>query len=199
VWAALDKADLPGCYARLVRFILLSARRAKEPAKALRWERLDGDVWILPAAEHKTGEEAGDMAVPITSAMLAQMGERRKRGLVFPGPEDAAKPFARWSAGKKALDEAIAELREAEGRDPMPAWQLRDLRRTARTLMSRAGVPSDHAELALGHAIPGVEGVYDRYAYLEERRDALERLARLVERILAGEVTGNVIRPAAFA
>jgi hypothetical protein len=65
--------------------------------------------------------------------------------------------------------------------------------------MSRAGVPSDHAELALGHAIPGVEGVYDRYAYLEERRDALERLARLVERILAGEVTGNVIRPAAFA
>jgi hypothetical protein len=50
--------------------------------------------------------------------------------------------------------------------------------------MSRAGVDADHAERVLGHVVPGARGVYDRYSYLEEKRDALERLATLVERIL---------------
>ena len=36
--------------------------------------------------------------------------------------------------------------------------------------MSRAGVPRDHAERVLGHVIPGVEGVYDRHAYLEDEK-----------------------------
>ena len=40
--------------------------------------------------------------------------------------------------------------------------------------MSRAKVLADHAELVLGHVIPGVRGVYDRHQYVEERRDALE-------------------------
>jgi hypothetical protein len=39
----------------------------------------------------------------------------------------------------------------------------------------------------LGHAIPGVEGVYDRHSYSDEKADALQRLSDLVERIVAGE------------
>jgi len=34
-------------------------------------------------------------------------------------------------------------------------WTLHDLRRTARSLMSRAGVSADHAERCLGHAGSG--------------------------------------------
>ncbi len=33
-------------------------------------------------------------------------------------------------------------------------------------------------------SIAGVEGVYDRHSYLEEKREALERLAAMVELIL---------------
>jgi hypothetical protein len=36
----------------------------------------------------------------------------------------------------------------------------------------------------LGHAIRGVEGVYDRHEYRDEKADALRRLAALVENIL---------------
>jgi hypothetical protein len=36
----------------------------------------------------------------------------------------------------------------------------------------------------LAHVIKGVEGVYDRYQYLPEKRDALDRLAALVDQIL---------------
>ena len=53
--------------------------------------------------------------------------------------------------------------------------------------MSRAGVSSEHAERVLGHAIAGVEGVYDRHKYNEEKAYALRALAGLIENILRPE------------
>jgi hypothetical protein len=50
--------------------------------------------------------------------------------------------------------------------------------------MARAGVPGEHAERVLGHAIAGVEGVYNRHAYTDETADALRRLAALIETIV---------------
>jgi integrase len=66
----------------------------------------------------------------------------------------------------------------------MPQWQLHDLRRTARSLMSRAGVRPDIAERVLGHAIKGVERVYDRHSYRDEKAHALRALASLIETIV---------------
>jgi integrase len=63
-------------------------------------------------------------------------------------------------------------------------WRLHDLGRTARSLMSRAGVSADIAERCLGHVIPGVRGVYDRHEYLDEKRQAFEALAAQIERIV---------------
>ena len=63
-------------------------------------------------------------------------------------------------------------------------YVIHDLRRTARSLLSRAGVASDHAERCLGHVIPGVRGVYDRHEYLEEKRRAFKALAAQVQRII---------------
>jgi integrase len=63
-------------------------------------------------------------------------------------------------------------------------WTLHDLRRTPRSLLSRVGISSDHAARVLGHAIGGVEGVYDRYAYREEKRIALAKLATLIDSIV---------------
>jgi integrase len=66
----------------------------------------------------------------------------------------------------------------------MPNWRLHDLRRTARSLMSRAGVSSEHAERVMGHAIGGVEGIYDRHAYADEKAEALNKLAALIDSIV---------------
>jgi integrase len=65
----------------------------------------------------------------------------------------------------------------------MPPWTLHDLRRTARSLMSRAGVRPDIAERVLGHNIKGVEGIYDRHQYMDEKADALAKLATLIDSI----------------
>jgi hypothetical protein len=57
--------------------------------------------------------------------------------------------------------------------------------------MSRAKVSSDHAERALGHVIGGVRETYDRYEYLDEKRDALTRLSNLLQEII-GQPTGSL-------
>jgi hypothetical protein len=67
----------------------------------------------------------------------------------------------------------LAELLKQNPESELPRWTLHDLRRTARSLMSRAGVPSDHAERCLGHVLPGIRGTYDRHEYLAEKRRGL--------------------------
>ena len=65
----------------------------------------------------------------------------------------------------------------------MKAWRLHDLRRTARSLLSRAGVLPHVAEQVLGHKIKGVEGIYDRHDYAKEKAEALKALGILVMQI----------------
>ncbi len=61
--------------------------------------------------------------------------------------------------------------------------------------MSRASVRPDVSERVLGHAIPGVEGVYDRYPYDREKAEALAQLVSLVRSIIDGTAeSGAVIR-----
>jgi hypothetical protein len=54
--------------------------------------------------------------------------------------------------------------------------------------------PSDNiAERVLGHAIAGVEGVYNRFDYAAEKAEALDRLARLIDRIVNPPDRSNVV------
>jgi hypothetical protein len=60
-------------------------------------------------------------------------------------------------------------------------------------------VSNDHAERVLGHARPGVEGVYDRHHYTTEVANALAELAALVDAIVnprADNVTPMVAKRA---
>jgi integrase len=93
---------------------------------------------------------------------------------------------------KAQLDARLKAALAAQGVEFRP-WQYRDLRRTAKTLMRRAGVSRDVSERCLAHVIRGVEGVYDRHDYLREKRDAFDRLAALVERIVNPPPPANVV------
>jgi integrase len=167
VWRVAEAEPL----GRYVQFVLLTATRRNEAAHARRSE-IDGADWIIPGARYKTGK---DHLVPL-SAMALRVLPSGKSDFVF--SKDGATPI-HASNFKTAFDKAL--LREGP---PLPRWTIHDLRRTARSLMSRAGVASDHAERCLGHVIGGVRGVYDRHEFREEKRQGFEALAGLVERIV---------------
>jgi len=102
-------------------------------------------------------------------------------------PSRAKTPFSGFAKSKAALDRAVLmamKAKEGTKVEPPPNWTLHDLRRTAKTLMARAGVRPDISERVLGHVISGVEGTYDRHSYADEKRDALEKLAAMIDRIL---------------
>lgn len=102
------------------------------------------------------------------------------------------KPVNGFSKAKALLDALmLAKLRKAaaeRGEDPgkvqLVPWQLHDLRRTGRTRLSSLRVPDIVCELVIAHAQKGMHAVYDQYAYLDEKRDALERWAFLLRDIV---------------
>jgi integrase len=186
VWAALDSApDLPTCYPAFVKSLLLCATRRNESAN-MNSSEIDGDLWTIPADRYKTKL---DHVVPLTALAKALIGGKpsgfKGNSWFIFSTTGGTLPFSGFSKAKKALDAEIANLRKASGRDAMPRWTLHDLRRTARSLMSRAKVPTDYAERVLGHVIGGVRETYDRYEYLKEKREALKTLAGLVAQIIA--------------
>jgi integrase len=186
VWKATEPSLYPGApssaFCALIRFLLLTSARRSE-AVGLRWAEIDGGIWTLPAARNKTGVE---LARPLSSAALAVVGAQ---------PRLCEFVFSRNGQGAMGgIAEMKAALSYASG---VKGWTLHDLRRTARSLMSRAGVHSDHAELCLGHVLPGIRQVYDRHKYVEEKRIAFEKLATLIAGIVDPQPNIVSIRGAA--
>jgi integrase len=144
-------------------------------------DEIDGDLWTIPAARYKNNR---DHVIPITATMRALMGDN-PTGYVFSARSKGGRsPFHDFGNSKAALVREMNRIRASEGRPATAQWQLHDLRRTARSLMSRAKVDSDHAERCMGHVIGGVRETYDRYEYLEEKKAAFEKLAALLATIL---------------
>jgi integrase len=166
IWRA---ANGGGVFGAFVKVLLLTAARRNEAVYARRSE-ISGSEWLIPASRYKTKI---DHLIPLSGAALAQLPSGAGDFIFSANGKQAIG----WLTGRKAA------LDEASG---VTGWTIHDLRRTARSLMSRAGVPSDHAERALGHVIRGVRGVYDRHEYLEEKRQAFDALAALIERIVSG-------------
>jgi integrase len=177
LFAALDKFPGTGCFPRIVKSLLLSMARRNEVSE-MRLDELDGDLWTIPAARYKSKR---DHVVPVSTTLRSLIGNQK--GFAF-STTDGEKPFGGFAKCKLQLDRIIADIRKAESRPPMKQWQLHDLRRTGRSLMSRAGVPTDHAERCIGRVIGGVRETYDRYEYLEEKRAAFEKLQGLLTVIL---------------
>ena len=147
---------------------------------------MEGTTWTIPAARYKTKI---DFELPLSHAALELLAAIPRIGKCALTASGATGSFARYKAKLHGL--MLAELRQAAaecGDDPekvtLERWTIHDLRRTTRSLMTRAGVLPDHAERALGHVIGGVRGVYDRHGYFEEKRRAFEALAAQVELVL---------------
>jgi integrase len=178
IWAA---SELVNPFGAIVRLALLLGQRRDEIA-GMEWAELDLDagLWVIPAGRYKTGIEQA-VPLPAPAVALIKSLPRVCERYVFstrPGTR-----FSGYSKAKAALDR-WAEVR---------GWRLHDARRTVRTGLAALRVDPDMAERVLGHVIGGVRGVYDRHAYLDEKRDALERWAARLAGIV-GPPPKNVVK-----
>jgi integrase len=195
LWQACDAVGWP--FGLLTKFLLLTAQR-REEAASMTWGEIDFDkrVWIIPRERAKNDRahevQLSDAAVAVLRS-LPRVGDR----LVFTTTGEGH--VSGFSRAKRRLDAAMLDAKCAEMAerkdDAIPNWTLHDLRRTAATGMARLNFPPHVVDKILNHTsgtIKGVAAVYNRFAYLEERRAALEAWGRFVENLVAPAAT-NVI------
>jgi integrase len=185
VWAAAGDA---GPFGAVVKLCLLTAQRRSKVFE-MRWDAIDGDVWHVPS-EGREKKAGGDLRLPHLAMQI-----------INSQPKLASNPFVFAGRGAANLHGAAGYHKADFGRrlPGMAPWTLHDLRRTARTLMAKAGVPRDAAERVLGHTVgTAVERIYNQHDFIREKGAALEALASQIEIILAGPAPDNVVpwRPA---
>ncbi len=171
-----------------IKLLLLLAVRKME-LLAARWEEFDLEegVWYLPAERTKTGQA---LDIPLPRIALEWLLElKRFAGLsawVLPARkmQDRMLPHVCEST----LSVALSKVKH--GLEP---FTVHDLRRTCRTHLAAFGVKPHVAERILNHKIKGVEGIYDRHDYFEERKVALEAWASMLQKFDRGEIDEKVI------
>jgi integrase len=157
-----------GRFLAIVRLLLLTGCR-REEIGGLKWDEVDlEDAMIsLPKERTKNGKAFDLPLSPPAVAILAAQPRKPESPYVFHW--HGAAGFAGWSKAKHELDSRLE----------FPAWTLHDIRRSVATGMNRIGVEPHIVEECLNHAGArrGTAGVYNRWQYGPQKRDALLRWA----------------------
>jgi integrase len=158
-----------------IKLLLLLAVRKSELIAA-RWSEFDLEkgIWYLPAERTKTGS-AIDIPLPAVAVEWLRELDRLACGSKWVLPARKMQDRMLPHIAESTLSVALAKIKHGLDR-----FTIHDLRRTARTHLEALGVVPHIAERCLNHKIKGVEGIYNRHDYFEERKAALNGWAALL-------------------
>jgi integrase len=165
--------SVAGQYGDFVRLALLTAQR-REKLITLRWDDIKNDVWAIRTEPREKGNPGKLKLPPVAIAIIEAQPRFVGNPYVFAGRNSGATAIFGSGTYKARFDKLCG----------VADWRVHDLRRTARSLMSRAGVQTEIAERVLGHTQGELIETYDRHSYADEMAAALEKLAALLERIV---------------
>jgi integrase len=176
VWHGCEKLSPP--FAAMVKLLILTGGRLRECAR-LRWSELREDgVWVLPASRAKNKREHRIPLTPLARDIIRNVP--RVDGSDFVLTCTGRNPVDGHGVIKKALDEASG----------VTDWVWHDLRRTVATGLQRLGVRLEVTEAVLNHtgSRAGIVGIYQRYAFDDEKRAALAAWADRVAMLTGGNI-----------
>jgi integrase len=175
-------AEEGGAFGALLQLALLTAQR-KAKLLQMRWSDVSDGVWSVPNEKREKGAGGALVLPKLALAILRRLPRVHGSDLVFVPAN---------GAGKMSSSHGMLKVRAALPKD-FPQFTIHDLRRTARSLMSRAGANAEHSERVLGHVIGGIEGVYDRHPYRDEKQIVLQKLAALLTQIIGGKPSDKIV------
>ena len=199
LWRASTRLDYP--WKQFVQLLILTGGRRNEIAAAT-WEEFDlgRAEWTLPAHRSKNDRPHLRHISPQVHSILTQLP--RVAPLLF--TTTMSTPISGYSKLRRRVQALIEEEARSQGTDvPTNDWTWHDLRRSMVTWIAGAGFPPHVADRLLGHStgtISGVAAVYQRAAFLPERKAALLAWNDHVEQLVAGVPNaGNVVQLKAHA
>ncbi|MCP3462541.1 tyrosine-type recombinase/integrase [Bradyrhizobium sp. CCGUVB23] len=175
VWIAAGNA---GTFGLLVKFCVLSGTRRSEPTYLTWSQHVLPDRIVIEAAHTKQGRphEIPRSAL-IDDVLASAKAYQRSSDLIFPSPRKAT----RLGDFTRRTDALIKQAGTAK-------WTMHDLRRTARTIMSRCGFSDAAQRLAVGQQVGDeLDATYNFDPQWDLRRAAFTALHRYLAAVLAGE------------
>lgn len=151
-------------FGEIIRLLILTGQRKGEIA-ALQPHWIKDDLVTIPAAIAKNGREH---TFPIGSMSKAILD-----GYTIQPPQN-------WGWYKAQLDTLSA----------VKGWTIHDLRRTFASMHAEIGTPIHVIEKMLNHVsgqLSGVAGIYNRYSYQKEMRDAVQKYEAHLQSLLSAE------------
>jgi integrase len=152
---------------------------------------LDAGIWHLPAERTKTDAA---IEIPLSNQAVEALAElvRLAGGSAWLLPARKMQTRMIPHIDVNTIGAGLAKnVRPLLGDDFAP-FSVHDFRRTARTHLEALGTLPYVAERCLNHKVKGIEGVYNRHDYFDERKAALQTWANLLSELAAGN-TGNVV------
>ena len=166
--------------------LLLAVRRQELIAAPVAEFDLDGAVWHLPAERTKTSA-AIDIPLPRQAVVILRELVRMGNGSAWLLPARKMQERMIPHIDLNTVGAALAKhIRPALAKQKVEPFTVHDFRRTARTHLAALGVLPHVGERCLNHKVKGVEGIYMRHDFFDERRDALQKWADLLDQLERG-------------
>jgi integrase len=169
VWAGATDLGYP--WKHFYHLLLVLGQRRNEVA-GMQWLETRGGVWYIPKERTKN---AKSHLVPLSKqaqAILDRLTPTPLSPFVF--TTNNKTPISGFSKAKAQLDKSVT----------IAPWRIHDLRRTVATEMQRIGVPIHVIDKVLNHSENSLREVYQRYQYLPEKTEALEKWGQELQNIL---------------
>ena len=154
-----------------LKLILVTGQRPGEVIGA-EWEDFDFEngVWNIPGEKTKNRLSHTVPLSTLAAEIINDIPRRDDSRFLFP----AKRGKAINSATHMGVSALAAAIRRHSDVLELDHWSPHDLRRTAASGLASLGVSRLVVSKILNHRERGVTGIYDRYAYEKEKRQALE-------------------------
>lgn len=187
IWTFLD-SDL--CHMSLqtksaIKIIILTVVRPAE-IRLAEWKHFNFEqaLWTIPPENTKGGITVKIHLTPMSISVLNELKAINNAIYVLPGL-DQSKPL-----DENALPRAIRRIQERVG---LPEWTAHDFRRTFATQLGKAlNVNPVVIEKCLGHKMPRIMATYNRNEMLPQRKDALDRWAECIKKVVTPDLAHSV-------
>ena len=185
------------------KLMLVAAQRRSEIIGTKRNElHLDSKEphWLIPGERTKNGVTHLVPLTPLAVELFREaLKESKENQFVFPSKSDDVASI-RADAVTRALMRLVKyHNRSRPEAEHLPPISPHDLRRTAGTLMARAGVLKEHRGRVLNHLVGAKTlrstDVYNVHDYHREKRQALKKVERAILRIVDEPTKNDPARP----
>ena len=170
IWDAAK--SMSGPYSAWLKLLLLCGQRRVETASMRRSQIIDGS-WHLSATDTKN-KQPHIIPLPNQAQRLVDQLIEKEGNFLIKSGRNGDRPVNGFSKAKLQMDRLSG----------VQNWKFHDLRRTVATNLTKLGIDRLILQKIINHAERGVTQIYDRYSYMDEKREALQKWADRLDEIV---------------